>query len=186
MTKAKIEPGTLLIAQPFMMDQSFRRSVILICDHSPEDGTIGFVMNKGIDMTIEDLIADFPEFDAPVSYGGPVGTDTIHYIHDIGHLLDDSIEVCKGVYWGGDFEKLKILIDKKLVLPKNIRFFVGYSGWSEGQLMDELEYGSWLTSELDPNYAFQSENSTLWQQVLDHKGERYTVISRMPENFNLN
>jgi putative transcriptional regulator len=137
-------------------------------------------------MTIGELVVDFPEFDSEVYYGGPVGTDTIHYIHNVGNLLEDSVEVNRGVYWGGDFDKLKFLITSKLLLPHNIRFFVGYSGWSAGQLKEELEYKSWLLSDMDTNYLFKSKPRNLWKQVMYNKGNVYSVIAQLPEQICLN
>ncbi len=129
-----------------MLDPNFKRSVILLCEHGDEDGSIGFVINKPLEIKVNDLITDFPEIEAHVYYGGPVATDTIHYIHNVGELLDDSMKVTRGIYWGGDFTKLKFLIDSKLILPHNIRFYVGYSGWSVGQLHEEIAYKSWVTA----------------------------------------
>lgn len=182
----KIKPGTLLLSEPFMNDDSFKRAVVLICDHSPEDGSIGFILNKPSASTIRDLIADFPEIDATVYYGGPVGSNTIHYIHNVGHILDDSVEVSRGIYWGGDFDKLKFLIKNELVKPDNIKFFVGYSGWSSQQLEDELEYGSWVTSEIDPNYVFKARAEELWGLAMRNLGDTFEVIAQLPDNPILN
>lgn len=176
----KIKAGSILIAEPFMDEGPFKRAVILVCEHR-DDGTVGFILNKTIDMQIDSLVANFPEFESEVYYGGPVATDTIHYIHNVGDLLDDSNEVARGVYWGGDFEKLKFLVNSKLVFPENIKFFIGYSGWSGGQLQDELDSGTWITDEMYANYAFKDDKNTLWSNVLNNKGDRYTVIAQMPD-----
>jgi len=185
MSKQSVKAGSILIAEPFLMDNPFRRSVILICEHRP-DGSVGFILNKMIDMNVESLIADFPEFDAPVYYGGPVDTDTIHYIHNVGDLLEGSNEVCNGVFWGGDFDKMKFLIENKLIKPENIKFFIGYSGWSGGQLQGELDADTWITDEMYANYAFKDEESTLWSKVLNNKGDHYTVLAQMPESLSQN
>ena len=168
------------MAEPFMLDPNFKRSVILLCEHE-SDGSLGFILNKSLDMKINDLINDFPKFNAPVYYGGPVQTDTIHYIHNMGELLEDSNEIVSGVFWGGDFEKLKFLISSKLVEPHNIRFFVGYSGWTVGQLKDEMRFGSWVLGDMNSNYLFKSESDGLWQQAMEHKGDSYSVIAQMPD-----
>ncbi len=180
MVSNEIKNGKVLLAEPFMLDPNFKRSAVLLCEHN-EEGSLGFIMNKPLNMQIDELIEDFPEFEAEVFFGGPVQTDTIHYVHNVGDLLEESVPVVDGVYWGGDFEKLKFLIDSQLILPHNIRFFVGYSGWSEGQLMDEMTYGSWVLADMDPNYLFKSRPKQLWRQVMYNKGDAYTVIAQMPE-----
>jgi putative transcriptional regulator len=181
----EIRGGNVLLAEPFMLDSNFKRSAILLCEHNLE-GSLGFILNKPLDMKIDELIADFPEFDAPVFFGGPVQTDTIHYLHNLGDLLEDSIKVAPGVYWGGSFEKLKFLISSELVKPRSIRFFVGYSGWSEGQLVDEMDYGSWVPADMHPNYIFQSKPNELWKLIMENKGSSYSVIAQMPDGVNWN
>lgn len=176
-----VQRGSLLIAEPFMLDDYFRRTVILVCEHE-DHGTTGFILNKPFHASMAQLVSDFPKFDAPVFLGGPVGTDSIHYLHNVGELLDGSLEVSKGVYWGGDFEKLKFLIENKLIQSHNIRFYVGYSGWSEGQLAGEMEEGSWLTGDMDPNYLFKIKPFVLWQNALMNKGDQYTVIAQMSDD----
>lgn len=186
MTKAELKKGQVLLAEPFMLDPNFKRTAVILCEYSPEEGSVGFVMNKPLNMRVDSLIQDFPEFEADVFYGGPVATDTIHYIHNVGELLDDSQPVVPGVYWGGDFEKLKFLISSQLIKPHNIRFFVGYSGWSSGQLENELEMKSWVTALMDTNYLFKTEPGSLWEQVMQNKGDRYAVISQVPDEANWN
>ena len=182
----EIRKGSILLAEPFMLDPNFKRSVILLTEHSEKEGSLGFVLNKPITLKINELIEDFPEIDCPVYYGGPVAQETLHYIHDVGDILDGSLKIAQNIYWGGEFEKLKFLIDTKLIQPKNIKFFLGYSGWSPGQLMDEMEYGSWVIAHLDTNYAFKTEYKEMWRQVMKHKGGSYVVIADMPDNSFLN
>jgi putative transcriptional regulator len=182
----KIETGKILLAEPFMIDPNFKRSVVLICDHTITDGTVGFVLNKNLGLQINELLLDFPDFNSEVHYGGPVQTDSIHYIHNVGELLDNSTKVVDGVWWGGDFEKLKTLIAAQLIEPKNIRFFVGYSGWSPGQLANEMQHGSWVVSDMYANYLFKSKADSLWQQVMKNKGDRFEVIADMSDGVNWN
>jgi putative transcriptional regulator len=93
--------------------------------------------------------------------------------------------VSPGLYWGGDFEKLKMLIEEGMILPGEIRFLVGYSGWSPGQLDDEMEFGSWVDAPMERRYLFRSNPNELWQDVMKDLGEQYSVIAQMPE-ANLN
>lgn len=168
-----------------MWDSNFKRAAILLTEHNKE-GSVGFIMNKPIDMNITQLIADFPEFESEVYFGGPVQTDTIHYVHSVGHLLDDSIYVSDGLYWGGDYKKLKALIRTGVIKSTEIKFFVGYSGWSSGQLNEEMEVGSWVIADLDLNYIFNEESTKLWAQIMEDKGSTFGVIAQMPDAVNWN
>lgn len=163
-----------------MEDPNFKRAAILLCDHGA-DGSVGFIINKPLDIRVDELVEGFPEFDAMVRLGGPVQTDTLHYLHTVGDLLEGSQAISKGVYWGGDFEKLKFLITTELIKPKDIRFFVGYSGWSVGQLNEEMEIGSWFTAEPDANYLFKMRSKRVWRKAMQNKGSTFSVIAEMPE-----
>ena len=96
------EKGNLLIAEPSILgDFSFNRSVILLADHS-EEGSIGFILNKPLEYTLNDLI---PEVSAEynVYNGGPVEQDNLYFIHTSPDIIPNSIEISNGIYWGGDF-----------------------------------------------------------------------------------
>ena len=180
MSKSDIRKGKLLLAEPFMLDPNFKRAVILMCDHA-NDGSVGFILNKALDMQINELVNDFPNIDAKVYYGGPVQTNTLHFVHRKGDLLEDAQLVTHGVYWGGDFEKLKFLIDSKMIEARDIRFFVGYSGWSDGQLSNEMVSGSWVMADMDSNYLFKVKPQLLWKNIMQLKGSTYSVIAQMPD-----
>jgi len=181
----QIRIGKVLLAEPFMQDVNFKRSAVILTEHNDE-GSVGFIMNKSIDMGVNELVVDFPEFEAPVFYGGPVGTDTIHFLHNSGELIDDSRRIAKGLFWGGDFEKLKFLIKSELILPQNVKFFVGYSGWSKGQLEEEIDIGSWVIADMDSNYLFKDSDSEIWEKIMNDKGNAYSVISSIPDYVNWN
>ena len=137
-------------------------------------------------MNVNDLLTNFPDFESEVYYGGPVQTNTIHFIHNVGHILDDSYHVIDNIYMGGDFEQLKLLVRTGVVKPHNIRFFVGYSGWGSGQLKGELEGKSWFLADYDLNYVFNNnKKENLWEKVLKNKGDRYSIIAQVPESTSL-
>ncbi len=184
--QSAIDVGNILVAEPFMLDPNFRRSVILLCDHSEKDGSVGFVLNKPLKMQVTDLIADFPDFRSELYFGGPVATDTIHYIHTRGDILEDSRPVCPGLYWGGDYEQLKELVRVNLIKTTDLKFFVGYSGWGAKQLDDELITGSWVSADMQREYAFATQPDQLWRQALRDLGKHYTVIAEIPETMHLN
>ncbi|MCC7504971.1 MAG: YqgE/AlgH family protein [Saprospiraceae bacterium] len=181
----EVKSGQILLAEPFMQDPYFRRAVVLLCEHHDE-GSVGFILNKSIDMGLNDLMTEFPKFETEVFYGGPVQTDTLHYVHNVGDLLEESVKVADGVWWGGDFEQLKFLISSQLIEPHNIRFFVGYSGWSSGQLSEELGYGSWVQADMDANYLFKTKPRELWSQVMYNKGNVFEILADMPEHISWN
>lgn len=174
--------GKLIIAEPFMQDGFFKRSVVLITDYH-DTGTVGFILNRPVKINIKSLISDFPEFPGAVYVGGPVENNTVHYLHTAGNLLEGSKEVIPGVFWGGDFNELKFLASQKVIKPHDIRFFVGYSGWSPGQLEHEMqETNSWLVEQADPNYIFYNQKETdLYQQIMQHKGHNFSILASTPE-----
>jgi putative transcriptional regulator len=177
--------GRILISEPFLNDTYFRRSVVLLTEHSKE-GSIGFVLNKPVELTISDVLKDFPEIDASISIGGPVNTNTIHYIHTLGEQIPQSVKVLKNLYWGGDFETIKALILKGKISGKDIRFFLGYSGWSPKQLDNELSMNSWLITELDAETIMRSSDLKLWQDTLHKVGDKYKIWANFPENPGMN
>jgi len=181
-----VEKSSLLISDPYLYDQNFRRSVVLLSEHSIDGGSIGFILNKPLKIPVDTLLSDFPDFSLNVFYGGPVNTERIHFIHTAGDILDGSIPISDGLYWGGDYTKLKFLVQSQLITEKNIRFFVGYSGWDYKQLQEEMESGSWLVGKSDINYIFNSRPKSLWKEVLQNMGGRFAVIGQMSDHFLLN
>src|SRR6056297_557624 len=113
------KPGKVLISEPFLSDIYFKRSVVLITEHS-EEGTVGFVLNKPVNLRLSEALKDIPDIDAPVSLGGPVSTDSIHYVHTFGAKVPNSVEILNGIYWGGDYDYIKELIDKEPEAEKKI------------------------------------------------------------------
>lgn len=182
-----ISPGTgiLLIADPFLKDPHFTRTVVFICEHQPQ-GSFGFVLNKQYDQTMDELITSFEGFPVPVFYGGPVQIDTIHFLHQYPHLIPGGQEVLKGVYWGGDFEILTKLVKNKEVDLNKIRFFLGYSGWSEGQLTNEMKDKTWLTVAGTRKLIFHPNPDEVWKDSLKHLGGDYAIMVNFPIDPQLN
>lgn len=177
--------GLVLISEPFLSDTYFKRSVVYLTEHNAE-GSIGFVLNKPVELKVQDIIQDFPEIDSSVSIGGPVNTNTIHYIHTAGDKIPGSIKIKNNIYWGGDFDVLRDLIATNLVTKEHIRFFLGYSGWAVNQLNNELAQNAWLIAEINPELVMKAEQSGFWNQVLEHMGNKYQVWANFPENPGLN
>lgn len=177
--------GTLLIANPFLKDPNFARSVILLCEHQPE-GTFGFVLNKKITKTLNDFIPDIINFEFPVYYGGPVQINTLHFLHKYPDLISGGEKVMKDLYRGGNFESLTALIKLKEIDFNKIRFFIGYSGWSSGQLHSELQEKSWLTAEATQKLIFHANPENIWKDSLKHLGGDYEMMINFPLDPQLN
>jgi len=186
MISEKLKKGHLLIAEPSLIgDLSFNRSVILLADHNQE-GSIGFIINKPLKYTINDLI---PEIDArfKIYNGGPVEQDNLYFIHNIPNLIPNSVEISNGIYWGGDFESTKELINSGLIGKNNIRFFLGYTGWDEKQLENEMEGNSWIVAKnLYENKIIGKSSTHFWKEQLMELGGDYLIWSNAPENPYLN
>ena len=157
----------------------------MLCEHN-EKGSFGFVLNHYVDIDIYDVIPELPEIDARVSVGGPVSTGNIYYLHCAGEEIPGSVQVIDSVYMGGDFEVLKEKISIGTLRAEDIRFFVGYSGWSPNQLDDELEQKSWMVSETSEQEVMNTTIDKLWKQTLERQGKKYKLMSTFPENFRLN
>jgi putative transcriptional regulator len=177
--------GTLLIAEPFLKDPNFMRTVVFICEHQPE-GSFGFVLNKQYDQTLGELITSFEGLKIPVYYGGPVQIDTIHFLHQYPKLIPGGQEVMEGVYWGGDFEMVTQLVKSNEIDLRKIRFFLGYSGWSEGQLNDEMQEKTWLTVSATRELVFHPQPDNIWKDSLKHLGGDYEMMINFPIDPQLN
>lgn len=176
--------GTILIANPFLKDPNFVRSVIFICENMPE-GTFGFVLNQVHPNTLNELI---PEIDSKtiVYKGGPVQPDTLHFLHQYPDLISGGIEVIDGVYWGGNFESLQIHLKVGNLKPDKIKFFVGYSGWMEGQLNFEMKEESWIVASATKTLLFNTPPENIWKESIKHLGGKYELMINFPLDPQLN
>lgn len=187
MKPIKIEPhaGRILISVPFLQDFYFKKSVVLIADHS-SDGSFGLIINKPVDVKLSDISADFEGFEAPVFLGGPVKTDSLFFIHTRPDLIDEGVPILEGLYWGGNIETVQEMIREKKLSKDEIRFFVGYSGWSARQLDRELEENSWVVSLTDLKQVIKSNPLELWGQTLKKLGTEYSFWVNYPPDPTLN
>lgn len=186
MIALKPKKGKLLIAEPTLTgDVSFNRSVVLLAEHSKE-GSVGFILNKPLEHQINDLVTEI-EVPFQVYNGGPVEQDNLYFIHSVPHLIDNSVEISDGIYWGGDFEKTIDLINTHAVSEDDIRFFLGYSGWSSQQLNQELSSKSWVVIENEyESSIIRKSSSAFWKEKMVELGGDYLLWSNSPENPSLN
>ncbi|MFZ0490280.1 MAG: YqgE/AlgH family protein [Salegentibacter sp.] len=181
MIALKPTKGHLLVAEPSIIgDVAFNRSVVLLADHS-EQGSVGFILNKVLDFTLKDLIPDLDE-NFKIYNGGPVEQDNLYFIHKIPDLIPESIEIANGIYWGGNFEAVQQLIEKKMINDKQIRFFLGYSGWDANQLAEELNSHSWIVTANEDNDIIERPYNSFWKDKMLQLGGEYVLWSNAPEN----
>lgn len=179
-----LKAGQLLIAEPFLGDPNFSRVVIFLCEHSDE-GSVGFILNKPTDLALGDLV---PEIYAPslmVSQGGPVQLDTLHMLHRIPARLGGN-EIIDGIYWGGSYEAMQDMIRDNNYDPNDLKLFLGYTGWSPGQLEKEVKEGSWLISGMSPKLIFETQAKQAWKDAVKSLGKEYQILANMPLNPQLN
>lgn len=178
-------PGDLLISDPFLKDPNFMRTVVFICEHSKEGG-IGLVLNRLFDQELQSFIPELAGQRIPLYYGGPVQPDTLHFLHNIPALMPGAQQVLKDVYWGGDFEiVIKLLKEASLDLQQ-IRFFLGYSGWGEGQLTEELADKSWLTIQGSHQLVFDTAIGAIWKSAVLQLDASFHPIVNYPLDPQLN
>lgn len=177
--------GRLLVSEPYLPDPYFRRTVVLLCEHNT-DGSFGFVLNRQMDMTVNDLMENMPPINARVYIGGPVQSGNLYYLHTLGPHLEGSVEVVDGVHMGGDYEQLRSILTTDPKLAKHIRFFVGYSGWSEDQLDRELGERAWLVTRADKKRIMYNGKRDLWADTLRSMGREFAPLANFPEDPSLN
>jgi putative transcriptional regulator len=178
-------PGVLLIADPFLKDPNFMRTVVFLTEHQ-EEGSVGFVLNRQYENTLEELIPEIEGHKLPVYYGGPVQLNTIHFLHSYPNKIEGGIEVMKGIFWGGDFDSVVEIINSGKADSSKIRFFIGYSGWGTGQLQSEMEEKTWLTVKATKDIVFHSKAEEVWKDSLKHLGGDYEMMVNFPIDPQLN
>lgn len=176
----EVKIGNVLLSEPFLNDYYFRRSVVLIIDHNKEDGSLGVIINKRLSVAFNDIVEGFPTFKADVYLGGPVETDRIFFIHTVGELIPDSYKICSGIYWSGNILALKAMIKNNLIMPHEIRFYVGYCGWERNQLRKELKANTWLVGDFSSKQLLNNAPGNMWSTFVKSMGNKYSLWNKFP------
>ncbi len=182
--RLSLAKGRILLSEPFLEDFYFKQAVILIVSHS-EEGAVGFVLNHPVAVPFQELMPDFPPISAKLSLGGPVSPDALQFIHARRDLFPDSEEVMPGLYWGGDFALLQGFFQDGMLQSDEVFFFLGYAGWSPGQLESELKENSWKITELSAAEVFQVKSES-WVDLMEKQGPKYRLWANFPVNPELN
>ena len=173
--------GSLLLAAPTLRDPNFARSVIFLAEHNSDDGAFGYIVNRPLDKCVTDLLPDQELGDlgkVPVFLGGPVSADKLSFA---------------ALRWNSKRRLLKCTTHlsvqdalHELRMGHDVRGFVGYSGWSGGQIETELKRNSWIVTPPKRLVLTSPEPSHLWSAILTEMGPVYQLMSRMPDNVSLN
>lgn len=173
--------GLLLVAHPNMLDPNFRRTVLFISAHDPEDGALGIIINRPLDKHVADLVNEEPPAglaDVPVFLGGPVGRNQLMFAafeweNGEGLVLNHNVGV----------EEASERIDHD---PTSIRAFVGYAGWDAGQLEAEMKQNAWLLHKPSQSALKPDRLSKLWFDIMRSLGPWYKMLAAAPDDPSLN
>lgn len=181
-----IQKGNVLIGKPNILgDVIFNRAIIVIADCNNE-GVVGFIINKPIDDKLNDLIPEI-EKDFNVFDGGPVEKDKLYFIHNVPEILTGGLKIADGLYWGGDYKLVVDLINNGDINSSQIKFFLGYSGWGEMQLEDEIKNEVWLKqSHFNTSEIISCDKASYWNEKIKSIGGEFLIWSNAPDNPNYN
>jgi putative transcriptional regulator len=184
-----LEPGTLLISVPQMLDPNFMHTVVLVCQHAAE-GAFGLVLNCKAGRTVAELLPDHPvlrEVEAEVYAGGPVGLDALQFLHRVPDRIRGGTAIADGLYLGGELDELAAFLRDGPEPGRDARLFVGYSGWGAGQLDAELVSGSWVPAPFDRELPFSTAGREgAWRRVLRSLGRAGEGLSQLPPDVSWN
>lgn len=172
-----ITKGKILIAQPALFDDTFNRSVILLSDHT-ENGSVGFILNKPLNQPVNLFVSEL-ENGFNVYEGGPVETQHLYYLHKRPDLIQNSEPISNGLYWSGDYEDVRHAINNGLIAEDEIRFYLGYSGWGENQLQNEIDDNAWIVVDEEVD-IFKDWNNNLWKLQLKKLGGEHLIWLNTP------
>jgi putative transcriptional regulator len=193
--------GTMLIASLDLEDRNFNRAVILVIQHSEAEGTLGLVLNRPLGEKVslysseelqkitgtEDAGGEATvELGGLFFQGGPVEPGYLFFLHRLDGLIEGGNEICPGVFLGGDLDAIRTQAAVLESTDPVLRFFLGYAGWKDGQLEDEIGAGAWILCEGRPELIFDASSEDVWQHSLYSLGGKYRVLSLIPENPEVN
>lgn len=177
--------GKILISEPFLCDATFGRSVVLLVDHTKE-GSMGLIINKELPLLLNDVIKEFKYLeDIPLFKGGPMGADTLFFLHSLPNI-PDSLSVSHELYMNGDFNAIKRYVLQGNQVEGKIRFFLGYSGWESEQLSQEIAENTWIVGKEEAPALLAGESKQMWKKSLEKLGSKYETWSRFPQVPSLN
>jgi putative transcriptional regulator len=170
--------GQLLVAAPILSDPNFHRAVVLLAEHGDE-GAMGLVLNRPTETSVGEALPELSPIageEEPLFVGGPVSTGSVLAVAELDDP-DDASEIL--------FGSIGFVQEPGVPVVRG-RIFVGYAGWTAGQLESELEEESWLVLPAEPDDLFSDDPDGLWSTVLRRQGGPYALLSLMPPDPTLN
>ena len=184
-----VAQGSLLAAGPDLLDPNFARAVVLMCQHAPQ-GAYGLVINRPSEYKASDVLTGhelLKSSDLRVFIGGPVSLDGLQILHRVPQLIGGGVPIAEDLWIGGDLDAVgRYALDDPEAAARNVRLFVGYSGWGAGQLDIELATGSWLPVPGDTERVFQLDTTGVWQDVVASLGGDYKRVAAEPPDPRVN
>ena len=169
--------GTLLIAGPELWDPNFRRTIVLI-GHHDEDGAVGVVLNRAMEVTVEEAVPPLAELvpsGERLFVGGPVQQDAAVVLADFERPEGAEVIAFGSIgFLAGEVDPSEI------GSLRRARVFAGYAGWGPGQLEAEIEESSWLVEPAVPEDVFAPDPDVLWNAVVRRKGPGFHLLLSMP------
>jgi putative transcriptional regulator len=173
--------GSILIAAPQMRDPTFSRSVLLLAGYEATRGAFGYILNTPLGKVVADLISGEEHAalaDVEVFFGGPVAEDKLTFAALRWSQKHDKVLI-----------KAQLSLDEAVeqrALGREVRAFVGYSGWAQGQLEKELRKRAWIVSQPQRFLLESSDDETLWKRVLEKMGTQFALLAAVPVEPELN
>jgi putative transcriptional regulator len=161
-----ISPGKILISTPSLTDPNFDKVVIFIAEYN-EKGALGFVINTLFPRTFNELTAYRHSPALPLYAGGPVEKESLFFMHRRPDLITGSTNIIESICLGGDFKQAVQYINDNTLPQSDIKLFIGYCGWDEGELEEEITEGSWLICSTPAQTVFAPHVAMLWEQLYE-------------------
>jgi putative transcriptional regulator len=184
-----VEPGTLLVAAPSLVDSNFRRTVVYIIDHRSE-GTLGVVLNRPSEVAVHDVLPAWgPHVSRPqaVFVGGPVEQKTALCLATL-RTGEDAKSVTGVIGVCGPVALVDLDSDPDELVPKvrGLRVFAGYAGWESGQLAGEIARDDWIVVPALPSDVLTPPKVDLWGAVLRRQGMPQALLATHPGDVHRN
>ena len=149
---------------------------------------MGFILNKKTNLTVNSFFPELESYeDLPIFVGGPVSANRLFFVHTLGSvIIPDAFPIANNLFFDGDFDALKDYIITGHPVSGKVKFFLGYSGWSEGQLAQEISGDSWAVGNADDEYLFSANGDAFWKRSVNRLGSSYKNWNQFPRDPRLN